>query len=1015
SVALWFGLGSDSIPDFTTRTNVKWWSAGEVVRGASGGAFSYVLKSEPFNTDRKTLYCAAVVIGKNKQRSPLKTASFMIGRVRPSNPVILHALALNANSIALTWNKLNPDSVERVRIYFKTGSEFTNDHDFSNVTPKDSVVPAPLVADTADTVFRLNEKTRYYFAAQVYRQGIWSRVVAESKATDSTREADSSTIINKVTVRSIVFDTSSNQVKIVWDVDTIVGSNLQIGISWSLLPVTPQDSTIKKALDVLAARDSTVIDLGEALRFDTTFTFYLWLKKAGEKWASPTDASTGTVRIPPFVWQSVRYSVKYLADDTTLWVNDRIRFATNKVFSPNDAQNYVGKIHRFDGEPLSLHGFIVVGQSFLFTEKQSSMPLEVGLKCHALPSAFSLRDVRMYRWNGTSWILNRATGFDTAASMVYVRTSELDEPFAAMIDTLHPVVTILSSKKDSLERNESVSDTLEVSDNIGNLVWSFRCIEGDKSLAASDSSQKKTLSKKTDTAYVSIAQTLVSEENGVRAAFITDDGRFSDTVRMSRRVIRVLSDATPIAEEMSWKPLRVTAELDTPSVRRLWRMVDTTLADPKYDKRFIRLFRWYPHASNASNDQRWLEYAPEHDTIFSFLPGRLFWVKLRNPATFVFGRALTMPLHDTVSLHLNAKGWTDFALPFRFGIRIGDIVAATRNGSAYADSLQFYRWDTTGTTYKCSPMYLAGLEDEGLRDSSAEVSSRDLAGYSVYNPMTDAMALRIPPTPLAMSEIRAVQKPAAGNGWSVRVDSRIADGSFLTPVYCGYKGNRTGGERYYPLAPTFHEISVGVYDEKSGGIYGHKICHAKTNGGCSYLLVFRNTADKAQQVQFSLRRLGALPSDFTTALYDPVTGEALEIGGDEAAVTVGAHCQEYRWLLAGNGGFINGASKVLNPGILAFAVPFPNPMRTFVHLRYTIPFAGVSRVEFTIVDIRGRVVWQKAIREKTVVGGNRVCVWNGTTSTGQRLASGLYIVKMTAYDLKHKSIGSFDERITVVR
>jgi flagellar hook assembly protein FlgD len=86
-----------------------------------------------------------------------------------------------------------------------------------------------------------------------------------------------------------------------------------------------------------------------------------------------------------------------------------------------------------------------------------------------------------------------------------------------------------------------------------------------------------------------------------------------------------------------------------------------------------------------------------------------------------------------------------------------------------------------------------------------------------------------------------------------------------------------------------------------------------------------------------------------------------------------------------------------------------------MHLRYTLPFAGVSKVDFTIVDIRGRVVWQKTIRERSVVGGGRSCVWNGASTTGQRIASGLYVIKMTAYNLKHKPFASFDERITVLR
>jgi PKD repeat protein len=1015
SVALWFGLGSDSVPNFSTRTNVVWWSARSVVQGASGSAFTYVLKNDQFNTDRKILYTAVIIQGKNKQRSVTKTASFTIGRVRPTNSIILHALALDPNSIRLSWNKQRPDSVEKVRIYFKTGGEFGDEYDFSNVTAKDSIAPAPAVSDTADTVYHLKEKTRYYFAAQIYRQGMWSRAVRESKATDSTGEADSSTITNKVTITKLGFDTTTNCVKVRWTVDTAVGSNLQIGISYSLKKISPKDSTIKQVVEVKSKSDSALLDLGSDLLFDTTFTIYLWLKKAGEKWTLPTGASTDSVRIPPFVWQLVRYSVKLMQNDTTRWVNGRIRFATNMVFSRNDEQNYVGKIHRFDGDSASMRGFVVVGQSFVFTEKQSSMPLEVGLKCYALPSKYSLKDVRMYRWNGTCWILDRSAAFDTANAMVAVRTSDLDEPFAAMIDIEHPKVKVLNKMKDSLEVGREIADTILVSDNVGNVTWKFKCVQGDQALSASDTSQQKVLLRGRDTARVVIARTLVNEENGVRAALIADDGRFSDTVALSRRVIRAHSDVTPISRELSWIPLRVTAELDTPNARRLWRVVDTTISNPKYDNRHIRLFRWYHDRSNTASDSKWLEYGTDRDSIFEFRAGRLFWVKLLNTARFDFGRALTMPLNDTVVIPLNGKGWTDFALPYRFDVRIGDIIAATRALYDAVDSLQFYRWDTTGSTYKCSPFYLLDLKDEGYDNGSMVVSARDFAGYTVYNPLSKAISLRIPPTPLAMSSIVVKNKTVRGNGFSVRIDARASDGSTLPEVYCSYSPERKTGEKYLPVPPSFQEARVGVYNERLGGVCGHKITGSLQDGGCAFLLAFGNDGTAAQDIYFNLDRCGQFPEHFKTALYNQLTGETKEIADVEQTLTVAAGSEEYRWLLIGDAGYITAAAKLRGIGVLSLMKPYPNPVRGFVHLRYTLPFASVSRVDFSIVDIRGRVVWQKTIKEKSVMGGGRECIWNGTTSFGQRLASGLYVIKMTAYNLKHKRLGSFDERITVIR
>ena len=108
------------------------------------------------------------------------------------------------------------------------------------------------------------------------------------------------------------------------------------------------------------------------------------------------------------------------------------------------------------------------------------------------------------------------------------------------------------------------------------------------------------------------------------------------------------------------------------------------------------------------------------DSSFSFQCGRLFWVKTRNKLALDFGNGKTLPLDSTVTVPLNAKDWTDFALPFRYTMRVGDIIAATRaGGSPYADSLQFFQWklDSSGK-YSCVPFYNAQLKIDSLNDPS---------------------------------------------------------------------------------------------------------------------------------------------------------------------------------------------------------------------------------------------------------------------------------------------------------
>ena len=150
--------------------------------------------------------------------------------------------------------------------------------------------------------------------------------------------------------------------------------------------------------------------------------------------------------------------------------------------------------------------------------------------------------------------------------------------------------------------------------------------------------------------------------------------------------------------------------------------------------------------------------------------------------------------------------------------------------------------------------------------------------------------------------------------------------------------------------------------------------------------------------------------------YDVTTGETKDISqvGTGLSVPVEAEGREYRWLLVGTAQYIATAVRE-RPGVkLALTNVYPNPVRRFAHLLYTLPFGQVANVDFTVLDIMGRTIWHKSIKESSVIGGRRDFVWYGTGMNGRRVAAGVYVLKMTALNAKGKSIGDFDRRLTVL-
>jgi PKD repeat protein len=1013
SVGLWYGLGRDTVPDFESKTAaIKWWSAQEIVKGASGNRFKYQLKSDQFNTTFKVLTCAVVLVNKSHIRGTAIQRAIVIGL--PPNPIHLRATAISSSSIRLTWNLLaEQDSIERIRIYFSNSDTLPYDCEFSAIKI-DSVMPEPKVMDTTILVSNLKEKTRYHFGARVYKKGLWSTLTNVSVANDSTMETSASVITNTVVLSKIVYDTAPNNLRIFWR-DTSVDSGFQLGVSFSYTPgLTPSDTGFEKIVNMHPDSDSVVVTLDSSIPLDQDLDIFLWLRKSGGEWVAPTSQSTGKIHIPPFTFQKVHYDFNSKGD-TTSWVNGQIRFITPPVGQIGEG-SYTGVIRPFKIDNSKTPGFIAVGGSFVFSEKEGSPAFSIYIKCIGIPPKYSLRDVRIYRFDGNRWVVDRSTQPGMDSLSVYVKTYSLDMPFAVMIDTLPPEITVLSHSKKIVEKGVTVFDTVYVSDNTGNVLWNYRCSKGEQPFPSGVQSQTKTLSTGSDTAIVFIQKELIVEDNGARAQFFADDGRSTAMVDLSRQVIREKSDPT-VMENMKWTPLRVTATLDTPSAGRLVQFVNAPNSKPGvYDNRLIRLFRWYPNTSNAGSTNKWVEYSSVPDSVFELRSGRLLWVKTRNSLLFDFGRAVTMSLTDTVDVQLNKKEWTDFATPFMFNIRVGDIISATRKASNITDSLQIYKWikDSSGT-YHCEPFFMATRSDNGL-DSLSKVMSIYDAGFSVYNPCDAPVTLRVPPIPEALSPAAGyVAKRTAADGWVVRVIPRGENGAELSSVYCGYTPAFTGAQ-YYPLPPRFGGPEVGVVEEQSGQLQGSIIFHEVKNGGCTYLLSLRNEDKSVQTMRLELARWGNLPSEMKTALYNPLNGQVTNISCNEAfAVKVEGQTKEYLLLLVGDDNYIASGMKKFFDVKLALKNVYPNPLRGAMHLQYMVPFARVGEVKFKILDLMGKTVWQTTIKERTVLGGVRSVIWNGTTRMGTQITSGFYMVNMTAYDFNSRAIGSFNKKITVLR
>ena len=95
---------------------------------------------------------------------------------------------------------------------------------------------------------------------------------------------------------------------------------------------------------------------------------------------------------------------------------------------------------------------------------------------------------------------------------------------------------------------------------------------------------------------------------------------------------------------------------------------------------------------------------------------------------------------------------------------------------------------------------------------------------------------------------------------------------------------------------------------------------------------------------------------------------------------------------------------------LALVAAFSRPFRPAVTIRFTLPYSGVNEVRFTIVDIKGRTVWNRSLFCGNAAGIQEI-IWNGSAQGRKPVVAGIYLLRMAAFDGKRNLVAAFQKKI----
>ncbi len=988
--------------------------------------YTYVITNDGFVGAERTVYFFVTVTDLYGVMSEEKQFQPTVGR-KPPTPVTGFTAEPGAGgSMYLSWqaptaaaNDISDPSGALVRVYYSENPIAAD----ADITELNLVTEIPATVTTA-VAQDLALNTRYYFAAVLFdivnaSKPDWN--LKSLAATCDENTGSGNVIDNVLTIEKAEFDPDATVFNITVKLEenwptgdyryaylVTVGDNQTVLDFKSSGP--PNRTTANQTFQI-----TTEPLLGEALRFNTVYTLYVYVvdgQDNASRKGSPTEVEVG-----PFSKQTVAIPVggSGVVDNgnfklgTTDWLDVTPIITTTVSVSANGSQNDDGFIYIND-----------YGYSYTVSvpEPNSILPLlgsfKVSIRANEIPAPYTEDDVRIYRWNAGNnyWEVVFNTIFDgeyfngTGAAIDSVYRENGSSTYRLMINTRKPKVDIPTT--DILDMGGQITATSTVESNVGN--FRVTMVGGPAkgtaelnpiALIGPESGTMRSLTFEIGKGIVEQSQNF-----GVLAFIIVNDGSEETITNLSYRVKSSTYGGFPamgLRDKEKWSPFAAQVELDDQSVRTALEPALFKAGDlfAPYDT----LYRLFRYGKNG-----WIEYDTTNDSLFAMKPAQLMWFKTSaKQVTFEFGRAKSISLRDTFNITLPPNQWTDLVLPFRFNVRLGDVLDATTGAR---ENLEFYRWKGG------DPRFTADLLNKPGNVADTSQLRGENEPFTVFNKSNASVTLRIPPIPASLSPRKATSngkalaKTTAGaqrtasDAWHYTLRA-TADDMELSDVYVGYYAT----EITFAVPPSFGNEAVVLVGD-NGAEIGHHFGPSIANGR-TYRLRFYNDDKRQKAFNFSAVPSANTPVGARVTFVRASTGEILGNGSNSAqSISVAGLSREDVFMIVGGNGYRAKAASVNAGAKFSVSKILVNRAARSARVNFYVPESGINQVEVSIYDIKGRQVWR--VSQKTKAASWNTVEWNGRASR-KSASTGLYIVRVKAMGANGRPVGVDTKRIVFSR
>jgi hypothetical protein len=390
-----------------------------------------------------------------------------------------------------------------------------------------------------------------------------------------------------------------------------------------------------------------------------------------------------------------------------------------------------------------------------------------------------------------------------------------------------------------------------------------------------------------------------------------------------------------------------------------------------------RLFGISPNGLFADNGG----YVEIDDPAAPIAPTDAFWLISASPATLTTGPGTSVRTDETITFALQA-GWNLIGHPYAFALPRANL--SVENTSAdLNDVLRF--------TGEFEPVEGANV-------------LRPFEGYLIR--LTDGGTGTLVIDPDRSSPEDATAPPAstvaeAALDWEVRIAARhegARDSFNSAAVASGAADGYDTLDRFNP--PPIGDYVTVYFPRGDWGAYaGPYRRDVRPAGASLYDWTFEVRTAEPRAVELTLGPFDDVPSEFEVWLVDEAENTVHDVRDDAVYpfASAGAGMPRAFRLLAGAPHEVAARleTAVAQPQEVTLQTPYPNPATAGgpITVAYGLPAPEAVRLE--VFDVLGRRV-ATLRQEDAARAGYHTVVWDGRGATGQRLASGTYILRLTA-------------------